>query len=305
MQALRSVGLLVALVMVLVTGAPSNAVVKRPVRHHHHCPHHRVLVHRGPATHHRHLHAHPRCGFAHRGAVHRTPAPKPRPGAAVPSPAGTVQPAGPVGAWTLRFRDEFSGSGLDRTKWNPMEGGEMNNVRTRAANVSVSGGLLHLRLASSTSGAEVCSGGDCGRGYALPVGGVAEARVYFPGAAGEDYWNWPAWWASGPSWPAAGEHDIAEGLGGDATVNYHSPSGSHNHGTVGGTWRNAFHVYTLHRKATSADVYWDGVKVKSYPTDDNHAGQSLILNVGASGSRTAHTGKAGEMKVDYVRAWTP
>ena len=26
-------------------------------------------------------------------------------------------------------------------------------------------------------------------------------------------YNWPAWWVSGPSWPAAGENDIADGLG--------------------------------------------------------------------------------------------
>jgi hypothetical protein len=178
----------------------------------------------------------------------------------------------------------------------------MNNVGTYAANVAVSGGNLLLTLASSTSGALVHTGYGTGR-YQLPVGGYTEARVYFPGDSARPIYNWPAWWASGPSWPAAGEHDIAEGLSGNLTVNYHSPSGAHNQGTIAGTWQNAFHVYGLHRKATSADVYWDGRLVKSYPTDDNGGGEELILNAGASGSATAQTGTAGTVKVDYVRAW--
>ena len=133
-----------------------------------------------------------------------------------------------------------------------------------------------------------------------PVGSYSEARVYFPGN-GTSLYNWPAWWTSGPNWPAAGEHDIAEVLGGKLTVNYHSPSGAHNQGAVTGNWGNAFHVYGVYRKASSADVYWDGVLVKSYPTDDNGAGQSLLLNVGA-GSPAAY-GTASQVKVDYVRVW--
>jgi hypothetical protein len=136
-------------------------------------------------------------------------------------------------------------------------------------------------------------------GFLLPVGGYAEARVLFPGN-GTSIYNWPAWWTSGPGWPAAGEHDIAEGLG-SLTVNYHSLSGSHNQGVIPGTWSNAFHVYGLHRKATSADVYWDGRLVKSYSTDDNGGAQSLLLNVGRG--NTAVYGTGSQVKVDYVRAW--
>jgi hypothetical protein len=184
----------------------------------------------------------------------------------------------------------------------------MNNVTTHASNVAVSGGNLVLTLASSTSGAFVSSAKDDGagvNGYVLPVGDYAEARVYFPGSSSEQFYNWPAWWTSGPNWPAAGEHDIVEGLSGDPTVNYHSPSGAHNFGKIAGIWNNAFHVYGVHRKASSADVYWDGVLVKTYPTDDNGGAHSLLVNVGKSGSRTPVTGAAGQVKVDYVRAWHP
>jgi hypothetical protein len=217
---------------------------------------------------------------------------------------GDPMPNGPAGPWTLAFDDEFNGTALDTSKWAPhwfVEGGNQNNVGTYASNVSVANGNLMLRLASATSGASVNT--ESNSGYAVRVGGYAEARVYFPGSSTEPIYNFPAWWISGNPWPAGGEHDIAEGLGGDLTVNYHSPSGSHNQGAVPGTWDNAFHTYGVYRKASSADVYWDGKLVKSYPTDDNAAGEYLILNVGASGSRAAVTGAAGAIKVDYVRAW--
>jgi hypothetical protein len=217
----------------------------------------------------------------------------------------TMLPHGLGGAWTLVFDDEFDGTSLDTSKWSPNwfgDGGKMNNVGTYAANVAVGGGNLVLTLASSTSGALVHTDYGAGR-YQLPVGGFTEARIAFPGSGTTDIYNWPAWWASGPNWPAAGEHDIAEGLGGRLTVNYHSPSGSHNQGAVPGSWGSAFHIYGLHRKASSADVYWDGVLVKSYPTDDDGGGQELILNVGPSSPGA--TGAASQVKVDWVRAWKP
>jgi Glycosyl hydrolases family 16 len=222
------------------------------------------------------------------------------------TPGSGPMPTGVAGIWRLAFDDEFDGTVLDRSKWTAMEGGNMNNVTTTAGNVSVGGGVATLQLSDSTHGAEICTciGRRSGE-FTLPPGGVAEARVYFPGSDNEHIYNWPGWWVSGPNWPTAGEHDIAEGLGGDLTVNYHSSSGAHNFGDVDGRWDAAFHTFTLHRKASRADVYWDGRLVKSYATDDNGDGDHLIVNVGASGRRTAVTGSAGAVKVDYVRAWVP
>jgi hypothetical protein len=213
----------------------------------------------------------------------------------------TPMPVGLPGPWTMVFDDEFDGTSLDTTKWAPhwySEGGQMNNVGTYEANVAVSGGNLVLTLASSTSGALINT--ESNKGFAVQVGMFAEARVYFPGD-GTNVYNWDAWWISGNPWPNGGEHDIAEVLGGKLTENYHSPSGAHNHGTVPGYWGNAFHVYGIHRNASSADVYWDGTLVKSYPTDDDGAGEYLILNVGNNG--VAAYGAASQMKVDYVRVW--
>jgi beta-glucanase (GH16 family) len=132
------------------------------------------------------------------------------------------------------------------------------------------------------------------------VGGYTEARVNFPGS-GTAIDNWPAWWTSGPGWPAGGEHDIAEGLG-KLTVTYHSPSGSHGQGSPAGTWSNAFHVYGLYRQATSAKVYYDGLEVASYSTDDNGAPESLLVDV-MDGYGQAVYGAGSQVLVDYIRAW--
>jgi hypothetical protein len=226
--------------------------------------------------------------------------------------AGTVQPYGNIpGTWTLAFDDEFDGTSLDATKWTTMSGGGWGSTTCATSNVSVSGGNLVLTLASASSGGCVCTGDGCapafggsfsaGSGsYSLPVGGYTEARVSFPGS-GTTIDNWPAWWTSGPGWPAGGEHDIAEGLGA-LTVTYHSPSGAHGQGSPAGTWSNAFHVYGLYRQSTSAQVYYDGKQVASYSTDDNGASESLIVDV-MNGYGPAVYGVGSQVLVDYIRAW--
>jgi hypothetical protein len=159
----------------------------------------------------------------------------------------------------------------------------------------VSGGNLILTLANGNSGAELDS-----LSYLLPVGGYAEARIYFPGS-GTTLYNWPAWWTSGPNWPAGGEWDICEGLG-TMTSSYHSTTTNVLLGTTPGVWSGGFHVYGLHRLADRGDIYYDGVLVQSHASSDNGAPQYMILNVGA-GYGPAVYGTGSQVKVDYVRAW--
>ncbi|MET3164306.1 UNVERIFIED_ORG: cytoskeletal protein RodZ [Arthrobacter sp. UYEF10] len=248
------------------------------------------------------------------------PAPAPAPTTATatttaaPAPAPTVaplaatgaMPVGVPGAWTMAFADEFNGTDLDASKWSncwfSSNCGTMNKVSTSPSNVSVNGGNLVLSLNSSSSGSLVSTNpkGGATTGYQFGTGYV-EARIKFPGD-GTNLYNWPAFWTTGQTWPTNGENDIAEVLSGKMTVNYHSTSGAHNQGTVPGNWGNSFHTYGLHRTATSSDVYFDGVKVKSYPTDDGGAPQYIVLNVGASSTAPAY-GAASQVQVDYVRAW--
>jgi Glycosyl hydrolases family 16 len=226
--------------------------------------------------------------------------------------AGSPEPYGNIpGSWTLAFDDEFNESSLNTDVWTTMQGGGWGSTTCETANVSVTGGNLVLLLASASSGGCVCTGSSCapafggsfstGQGsYNLPVGGYTEARVNFAGS-GMSIDNWPAWWTSGPGWPAGGENDIAEGLG-QLTITYHSPSGSHPQGSPTGNWASSFHVYGLYRMSGSAQVYYDGQMVASYTTDDNGDPQSLFFDV-MDGYGTALYGAGSQMLVDYVRAW--
>lgn len=204
-------------------------------------------------------------------------------------------PVGVAGQWQLAFDDEFNGDALDQTVWNARDGWtNQNHVTDALSNISVRGGHAIFRLASPTSGAEMAT-----NRFSLKVGEYAEARIKFAGD-GQTIYNWPAWWISGPNWPAAGENDIAEGLG-DLTINYHSPLGGLETGTVDGVWARAFHTYGIYRGRYFSRVYWDGRLVRTYRTHDDGQPQMLLLTMGAS--NVIRTGAAGEMVVDYVRAW--
>ena len=219
----------------------------------------------------------------------------------VSTTGGALVPVGVPGTWAISFDDEFPGSAVDTSKWYVSVGDSMNNVTTSASNVWVTGGYLYIQLSSSSSGGMIVS-----QPYAFPVGSCIEARVKFAGS-GTNIYNWPAWWVSGPSWPAAGEIDIAEGAqAGNLTINYHSPSGAHNGPDPGpsGTWAGGFHTYSVVRNSNSFNTYYDGVNVYNYsPTDDNGAAQQVLLNVGSYG--TVYTGASSYLVCDYVRAWTP
>ncbi len=243
----------------------------------------------------------------HHGSPPTPKPPTPKPPTPTPPPTANTQPTGISGNWTLAFDDEFNGTSLDTSKWSATpQAGNINGTTTSASNVTVSGGYAILTLASSNSGAVISTAPwDGGRGASVPVGGVAEARIDFPGN-GTSIYNWPAWWVWGQSWPAGGENDIAEAASAGNGVlgsNYHSPSCDCSEAHPSGTWSNSFHTYAVYRHATSSDVYWDGAKVASYPTSDNGSPEYLRIDNTKGTGGGGHYGTASGVKVDYVRVW--
>ncbi|WP_307427443.1 glycoside hydrolase family 16 protein [Pseudarthrobacter defluvii] len=179
----------------------------------------------------------------------------------------------------------------------------MNKVLTCSSNVSVMGGELRLQMSSPGQGALVATNpndgvaGHTGASFGL---GFYEARILFPGTCTTIH-NWPAWWTTGQSWPLHGENDIAEPLSGTMHSNYHSPSRNITV-SIPGCWAGEFHTYGLHRKAGRNDIYFDGVLIQSYSTQDGAAPHFLIINVGSwSGSQVF--GPPGAVRVDYARVW--
>jgi hypothetical protein len=246
------------------------------------------------------------------GNANYEPAPQKQQSFAVSEAPLQVQPVGdPLGrTWSLKFDGEFTGTSLDTSRWVALNGWHDNNVTSTPNDCSVSGGHLVLSLPGDGTGCQVSSAprdGAGSNGYVLPVGGYVEFHAYLPGAGSgptdSGCYNWPTLWTPGPNWPAAGETDVAEVLGGSVTVNYHSPSGAHNAGSPSGLWCNSWHTYGEYRGEHEVQVYYDGVLVRTIPTDDNGEPQSIWLTSGDNSGGPIQYGPAGNVLVAYVRAW--
>ncbi len=212
------------------------------------------------------------------------------------------------------FSDEFNGSALDTSKWTPGWFGSgitgpINSAETAcydSSQVTVPGdGSLHLPLTSKPatcggatrpySGALVSSNGKYQYTY-----GYLEVRAYLPAAATGAIANWPATWSDGQSWPADGENDTMEGLGGQACYHFHSPAGGPGACANGGY--TAWHIFASDWQPGSVTYYYDGVKVGQITTGITTSPQYLILNY-TQGSWGGPTSVPAVMLVDYVRVW--
>jgi beta-glucanase (GH16 family) len=266
--------------------------------------------------------------------------------AAVNAPLGL----GALG-WDQVFDDEFGGSSLDTSKWYPSRWfavhcepgatpGEMQYYTDRPANVSVSGGYLHLigrdepyrcpegswagsRPYTSgwvqTGGGQAADGSQKKPGFTMGLGYV-EARLKLP--PGKALWS--AFWMLPVTTDAAGiqhyesrpEIDGLEVLGDSGNFwrfNVHfNPDINWNDPYDGPDTTAGWHTIGVWRKADSIEWYADGQHVRTYdgpgiPSPDVRLYLILNLVVGGDypGTPDASTPLPAEMLVDYVRAWTP
>ncbi len=210
-----------------------------------------------------------------------------------------MQPLGVGGSWHLIFDDEFSNdSSLNTSKWTPYwfsNGSTSNGTTMDSSNVSVSGGSLNLALNGGTGGL-VSTNGKFSYTY-----GFAEARIYLPPTtSGSQIANWPAFWTDGQSWPADGEQDIMEGLGGSACYHFHDPSGGP--GSCASGNYSGWHTFGADWEPGSVTYYYDGVKVGTISQGITSSPMYLILE-NSDGSAGGQVVSPSTMKVQYVRVW--
>jgi hypothetical protein len=245
------------------------------------------------------------------------------------TPTGTTAPpvtpasSGPVGIpgnWNVVLDSEFNGASLNSgtsTTWQTgwFGSGVTSPVNSSEAdcyspsNVTFPGdGTMHLAVTNVSStcggvtkpytGALVDTNPSDGHGTGFQYTyGVLEARVYVP-ASGTSIANWPAVWTDGQSWPADGEDDVMEGLGGAACYHFHDPLGGP--GSCTSTISPGWHTFASDWQPGSVTYYYDGVDVGSITTGITTAPMYLLLDDTVAGGATA---VPDAMQVQYVRVW--
>ena len=264
-------------------------------------------------------------------------------------PAGEFDSCGlrPVKAdgtpWSCTFVDTFGGTALDRTKWVPQTVFASGNYPLGAfacyyddpANISVSGGALHLTV-RNTSPPRSCTDPVFGTIPTPYSAGMVSTYHLFSQQYGrfearfrtqktdqpglqEAWWLWPDD-REGPlgSWPLAGEIDIVEtysqypGLG----VPYLHYTANDNGGPVPGlntAWdcpaeRGVYNTYTLVWTATSIQSYVNGTSCLLNTSGNPAFMKKYILNLtqALGYGANSYTGTApmpATMDVDYVKVW--
>jgi beta-glucanase (GH16 family) len=233
------------------------------------------------------------------------PAPPP-----ITTPAPATPPAGQI------FGDEFNGSTLDLSKWRPNWLAGTDDAITKPVNsaelscydpaqVSVSGGYLHLRAVN-----RACAANN-GVSYAYASGlvesahdftfthGRVEARVWLPGTGSVA--NWPAFWTNGTgTWPVTGELDVMEGLEGHACWHFHSTAGGPG-GCAPMANPTGWHTFAADWRAGSVTYFYDGVQVGRIASGITSSPMYLVFNLAVSTQIAPPVQLPSEMLVDWVR----
>ncbi len=242
----------------------------------------------------------------------------------------------------LVWRDEFSGSRLDRSKWDydtarNKEGwynGELQYYSAgRPENIRVTGGRLVITARRERldpkrypdwGGQNYTSAKTVSRGKASWTYGYYQVRAKLPCARG----TWPAIWMLARNmtkWPDDGEIDIMEQVGAEPNLIYaslHTKLFNHVQKTQRSVQKllatscNAFHTYQLDWKPDSITIGFDGrafMRVRNNQPGGKGAWPFntpfyMILNLAMGGDWAAAKGMDDaalpqRMEVDYVRVW--
>jgi len=203
---------------------------------------------------------------------------------------GYAAPAG----WSPTWSDEFDGSRVDTSKWDPILWTTPFNSEQQAyhpSRVTVAGGNLVLTADDANFGGKLYTSGKVESKFTQQHGRW-EIRAKLPGTQG----TWPAIWLLPDTgafpWPSQGEIDILENRGNQP----HLTSSAFHHGanfqtrrftfeeqkaTNGGQAENyheAFHTYA---------VEWDATKLRFFVDDVHYHTVSNAETGGFLGNQTA------------------
>jgi beta-glucanase (GH16 family) len=246
------------------------------------------------------------------------------------------RPGAAFAGWQLAWSDEFSGTNVDSTKWSFDTGngqggwgnGELEYYTTRATNVYVSNGVLHIvARKESYNGFSYTSAKMKTLGHFSTLYGRFEFRVKLPQGTG----YWPALWlmpvnSTYGGWAASGEVDIMENkgrlptqvmgtlhYGGSYPANVHTGQA---YTLPGGDSVTNFHVYAMEWTTNSFSWYVDNTLYQTQTSWWSSGGGYpapfdipfyIIMNLAVGGQfdgpPNGSTAFPGDMRVDYVRVY--
>ncbi len=236
----------------------------------------------------------------------------------------------------LVWQDEFDGTSLDTSRWEPQIGdgcdiglcgwGNSELQYYKAENATVSGGTLKITAKSErVRGSRYTSARLRTLNQGDFTNGRFEARIKLVEGQG----LWPAFWMLPTDevyggWPQSGEIDIMEMVGFEpntvhGTIHYGDPYPNNQNQGAGfrlasGIYADQFHTFAIEKEAGEIRWYMDGVlySVKTpsdvapynWPFDERF---HFILNLAVGGNwpgdPDASTQFPNSLEVDYVRVY--
>ena len=239
--------------------------------------------------------------------------------------------------YNLVWSDEFNGTSVNTDNWTH-EIGDGCNVNLcgwgnneleyyRSENTNVANGLLTITAKQENFGGRSYTSSRLKtEGKKFFTYGRIDIRAKLPKGQG----IWPALWMLGEnisevSWPASGEIDIMEMVGGTinrektthGTIHYANAAGQREYTggsktVTNGLLADAFHVYSIDWNTTSINWYLDGVQfhseqITSSDRTEFHKDFFFLMNIAVGGdwpgSPNAETQFPQQMQVDYIRVF--
>lgn len=222
--------------------------------------------------------------------------------------------------WKLTFDDEFEGTTLDLTKWNPKDPGEHERNHELQAYVTnafaVGAGMLRVKAEKreafySGKMRSISSGMMTTKGKFAQEYGRFEIRCRVPKGKG----MWPAFWLlpEPGGWPP--EIDVLEILGHEPDkvyMTHHYRDAEHKHKSHGGSWGGPdfsadFHDFAVEWSPERIVWFVDGVE--RFRSEDSipKGKMFLLLNLAVGGdwpgSPDEQTQFPAAVEVKYVRAY--